>query len=187
MVGHLCCLQFWFMITNIASWTPVYSVYVCECMLSHVLLFFNPMDGNPPGSSVHGILQARILEWVASPFSRGSSQPRGQIWVSCIAGRFFIIWAYVYVHTNHFVNIRPDFSGKCLLDMAGIYKIFLKNCHIFLDLLTFWGLSGISLKFLNLYIFYNWWCWAFSMCFFPCCYLYIFGEGNGTPLQYSCL
>ena len=38
----------------------------------------NPMDGSPPGSSVHGILQARILEWVAMPFSRRSSQPRGQ-------------------------------------------------------------------------------------------------------------
>ena len=38
----------------------------------------NPMDGSPPGSSVHGILQARILEWVAMSFSRRSSQPRGQ-------------------------------------------------------------------------------------------------------------
>jgi len=44
---------------------------------------------HPPGSSVHGILQARILEWVAMPFSRGSSQPRDQTQVSCIAGRFF--------------------------------------------------------------------------------------------------
>ena len=46
-----------------------------------------------PGSSVHGILQARILEWVAIPFSRGSSQPRDWTQVSCIAGGFFIIWA----------------------------------------------------------------------------------------------
>ena len=51
------------------------------------------MDCSPPGSSVHEILQARILEWVAIPFSRGSSWPRDQIWVSCIAGRFFTIWA----------------------------------------------------------------------------------------------
>ena len=53
----------------------------------------NPMDYSPPGSSVHGILQERILEWVAFPFSRGSSWPRDQTWVSCIAGRFFTIWA----------------------------------------------------------------------------------------------
>ena len=43
--------------------------------------------------TVHGILQARILEWVAFPFSRGSSQPRDQTQVSCIAGGFFISWA----------------------------------------------------------------------------------------------
>ena len=40
----------------------------------------DPMDCGPPGSSVHGILQARILEWVAISFSRGSSQPRDQTW-----------------------------------------------------------------------------------------------------------
>ena len=45
------------------------------------------------GSSVHGILQARILEWVTIDFSRGSSQPRDQTWVSHVAGRFFTIWA----------------------------------------------------------------------------------------------
>ena len=45
----------------------------------------DPVDCSPPGSFVHGILQARILEWVAIPFSRGSSQPRDQTQVSCIA------------------------------------------------------------------------------------------------------
>ena len=47
----------------------------------------------PNSSSVHGILQARILEWVAFPFSRGSSWPKDQTQVSCIAGRFFTVWA----------------------------------------------------------------------------------------------
>ena len=51
------------------------------------------MDCSPPGSSVHGILQARILEWVVIPFSRGSSWPRDWTLVSCIAGRVFTIWA----------------------------------------------------------------------------------------------
>ena len=51
------------------------------------------LNCSPPGSSVHGILQARILEWVAIPFSRGSSWPRDQTWVPCTAGRFFTIWA----------------------------------------------------------------------------------------------
>ena len=53
----------------------------------------DPMDCNSPGSSVHEILQARILEWVAISFSRGSSQLRDQTQVSCIAGRCFTIWA----------------------------------------------------------------------------------------------
>ena len=44
---------------------------------------------NPMEYTVHGFLQARILEWVAFPFSRGSSQPRDRIQVSRIAGRFF--------------------------------------------------------------------------------------------------
>ena len=51
----------------------------------------NPMDCNPPGYSVREILQARILEWVAISFSRVSSQPKDQTWVSRIAGGFFIV------------------------------------------------------------------------------------------------
>ena len=51
----------------------------------------NPMDRNPPGSYVHEILQARILEWVAIPFSRGSSHPRDRTHVSCITGRSFTV------------------------------------------------------------------------------------------------
>ena len=49
----------------------------------------SPMDCNPPGSSVHGISQARILEWVAISFSRDTSQSRDQTYISCITGRFF--------------------------------------------------------------------------------------------------
>ena len=52
-----------------------------------------PMDYSLPGSSIHEILQARILEWVAIPFSRESSWPRGQTRVYCTAGRFFTFWA----------------------------------------------------------------------------------------------
>ena len=53
----------------------------------------DPMEGSPPSSSVHGILQIRILEWVAIPFSRESSWSRNQTPVSCTAGRSFIVWA----------------------------------------------------------------------------------------------
>ena len=63
------------------------------CVLSCVWLFCDPFGCSLPGSSVHGIFQARILERVAMPFSRGSSLPRDRPWVSCIAVRFFTIWA----------------------------------------------------------------------------------------------
>ena len=57
------------------------------------LTLCNPMDCCPPGIYVPGVLQARILEWIAIPFSRGSSRPRNQTLVSCIVGRLFTIWA----------------------------------------------------------------------------------------------
>ena len=66
----------------------------CECAQSR-LTPSDPTDCSPPVSSVHEIFQARVLEWVAIPFSRGSSWPRDGTWVSCIAGRFFTLffWA----------------------------------------------------------------------------------------------
>ena len=57
------------------------------------LTLCNPMDCSLPGSSLHGILQARVLEWVAISFSRGSSWSRDRTWVSCIPGRRFNLWA----------------------------------------------------------------------------------------------
>ena len=53
----------------------------------------DPMDCSLPSSSIHGIFQAIVLEWIAISFSRGSSQPRDQTWVSRIVDRRFTIWA----------------------------------------------------------------------------------------------
>ena len=57
------------------------------------LTLWVPLDCSPPGSSVHGILLARILGWIAMPSSKISSWPRDWTWVSCIAGRLFTVWA----------------------------------------------------------------------------------------------
>ena len=73
------------------------------------LTLCDPMD-----YTVHGILQARILEWVAFPFSRGSSQSRDQTQVSHIAGRFFTSWA-----TREALRIQQNFS-------LNVYKYFSK-------------------------------------------------------------
>ena len=78
----------------------------------------DPMVCSTPGSSLHGILQARIVEWVAIPFSRGSFWPRDQTWVSWIAGRFFIVWANG--------TVRGRWTGK----------------------VTVWKLRGLSMKLL---------------------------------------
>ena len=59
----------------------------------------DPLDCSLPGFSVHGIFQARILEWADIYFSRGSSQPRDQTQVSCTAGRFFTDWATREAHS----------------------------------------------------------------------------------------
>ena len=73
-------------------WDNTCTVPLCVCVSCSVVSD-SATPGSLPGSSVLGILQARILEWVAIPFSRGSSQPRDQTQVFHIAGRFFIIWA----------------------------------------------------------------------------------------------
>ena len=68
--------------------------YMCVCLVDwSYLTLCNPMGCSLPGSSVHGFLQARLLEWVAIPFSRASSRPRDRTQVSCMAGRFITIWA----------------------------------------------------------------------------------------------
>ena len=75
------------------------SIFFPEVLVTQLcLILHDPLDYRPPGSSVHGILQARTLEWVAMPFSRGSSQLRDGICVSCVAGRFFTIWATREAH-----------------------------------------------------------------------------------------
>ena len=82
---------------SLISWhtdTP----YICVCESVKVLFaqscltLCSPIEYSLLGSYVHGILQTRILDWVAIPCSRGSSRLRDQTRVSCITGRFFIIW-----------------------------------------------------------------------------------------------
>ena len=83
--------------TKVRSIFPLYlhtslkNACVCAKSLQSCPTLSDPMDCSPPGSSVHGILQARILEWAAISSSRGSSQPRDRTQVACMAGGFFII------------------------------------------------------------------------------------------------
>ena len=88
------------------SWTQLSDfnfLFNSKMLIVHLCLTLcNRMDGSPPGSSVHGILQVRMLKWVATPFSRGSSWPRDRMQVSCIAGGFFFsIWATTEAHASY--------------------------------------------------------------------------------------
>ena len=78
-----------------------------------------PWDCNPPGSSVHEILQARILEWVGIPFSRGSSWPRDWTHVSCITGQFFFFYQLSHQGSLTRVGSIIEFYWKKKLDPWG--------------------------------------------------------------------
>ena len=73
--------------------------------------------GSPPGSSVHGILQARILEWVTIPFSRGSSQPRDRTYVSCGS----CTGGWIVYHLSHVLLTKYNFLSN-LISLAAITK-----------------------------------------------------------------
>jgi len=124
------------------------------------------------GSSVHGILQARILEWAAIPFSRGCSWPRDQTRIFCIASSFSTIWTtkeaiymyiYIHIHTHThthtreamhiYVHTHPHIHTRVSL-VAQMVRESACNAG---DPGSITGLGRSP------------------------------GEGNGSPLQYSCL
>ena len=99
------------------KWKKVLVVQLCPTL-------WDPMDCSQLCSSVHGILQARILEWFAIPFFRGSSRPRGWAWVSCIAGKFFTIWA---TKEAPWPNYHPKASSANAITLgprASIYEFW---------------------------------------------------------------
>ena len=82
--------------------------------LSPIRFFRNPMDCSLSGSFVHGILQVRMLEWVAIPFSRGSSPPRGWICVSCIERWILYYWVIWEAHPEPYPKIESQEGARHL-------------------------------------------------------------------------
>ena len=90
--------------------------YMCVCLVAQFCLTLgNPLDCCPSGSSVHGILQTRILEWVAMPSSRASSLPRDRTRVSCTADGFFTIWVTREAQLYFDKNCRNITEVLCIL------------------------------------------------------------------------
>ena len=134
----------------------VFPVVMCGCELDHKeswkkesavaqswLTLCNPMDYSLPAFSIHGIFQERVLEWVAISFSRGSSWPRDQTWVSRISGRCFNVWA-----TREAEHLRIDaFELWCwrrLLRVAWIARR--SNQSILKEIIPEYLLDGLMLK-----------------------------------------
>ena len=143
-----------------------YAVLVCTLRLESVKVLApqscvtvcDPVDCRPPGSSVHGILQARILEWVAISFSRGSSQPSDWTQVSCTAGRFFTIWATKEDLTHPNLMLGRTFlllietgqiHGQLIIESKGKkspkYKMVKKRSHYYF--LPLRSVSGFSSRY----------------------------------------
>ena len=92
------------------------------------LTLCNPVDCSQPGSSVHGIFQARILVWVAISSSRGSSQPRDQSWVSCVGRHILCHWGTWEVQSDmysHTVCSRRTEQENSI--QSGVRKTSLKE------------------------------------------------------------
>ena len=88
--GYIFFLNLKFLLKNLLRTsfprTPCHSSSRWSKVTQSCPILYNPIDCSLPGSSIHGIFQARILEWVAISFSKGSSWPRDRTWVSCLAG-----------------------------------------------------------------------------------------------------
>ena len=103
-----------------------------------------PMDCSLPGSYVHGILQARILEWVVIPFCRGNSLPRDQTQVSHTVGRFFTIWA-----------TREAISDTIFvfLWITSLSVIISRSIHVFANgIISFFSYGWVIFHYIYLYI-----------------------------------
>ena len=87
------CLYYSKQSTDLIQSLSIYPRHFSQTVLvtQSCLTLCNLMDCSPSGFSVHVILQARILEWIAISFSRGTSRPRDQTLISCLAGRFFTV------------------------------------------------------------------------------------------------
>ena len=125
--------QGWGSLVGCCLWGKILKIYsvstgfcVCVLIVQSCLTLCDPVNCSPPASSVHGILQARILEWVAIPFSRGSSRPKNQTQVYWIAGRFFTVWA-----TEAMLNQKAAFHFE--VSSTEEYILYLWSASLGLD------------------------------------------------------
>ena len=101
-------------------------------LLQSCLTLCDPKDCSPPGSSLHGVLQARILEWVAMPFSRESSPPRDRTHISWIGRWILYHWATM---RSPIVQRSPILDSRFLISTSSSLSVFKNLCISILVLL----------------------------------------------------
>ena len=136
--------------------------------LQSCLTLCNPMDCSQPGSSVHGILQARILEWVAMPSSRGYCQPRDQTqvsYVSCI-GRWVLYHyrhlGYALESSQNYPPATPGLGKNCLPQNQSLVPKSLGIAALRDPVVIFWLKKTVRPGFLSLYF------WGRGVCVCVC-------------------
>ena len=129
-------LYFYFLHFIIVKWQLVFP-FLSSLLISSIsevaqscLTPCNPMDCSLPGFSVHGTFQARVLEWVAMPSSRGSPWPRDRTQVSCTAGRFFTAWATREAQINKDLQLNQNIPKTYHRDKEIEEKIFRFHLHL---------------------------------------------------------
>ena len=114
-----CSQPFWYLCTAAAAAAKSFQSCPSLC---------DSMDGSPLGPPVHGIFQARVLEWIAISFSRGSSRPKDGTWVSCIVGRCF----YCLSHQWRWNKLNKSITKKCKFSLSlYIYTYIYTHTHIY--------------------------------------------------------
>ena len=108
-----------FSISSTTSWVLV--AQLCQTLCS-------TMDCSLSVSSVHGILLVGILEWVASPFSRGSFQPRIELVISWISGRYFMIWATRETH-HSYCKLKSSNPSYYIFSFFFFLFFLQSSCH----------------------------------------------------------
>ena len=146
------------------------------------------MDCSPPGS-VREILQARILEWAAIPFSRGSSRPRDWTLFSCVSGKLFTIWAGREA-PQHVINMQKKQNKLLTRQITVLFSTNSLNysVELYTQLIRFRHSSGVPRASQVAPLVKNLLANTGDVrCGFDPCVGMILGGGHGNPLQYSCL
>ena len=141
------------------------------------LTLCDPVDCSLPGFSIHGILQARILEWVTISFSRGSSPPRDRTWVSYIGGRRFNLWATREAHPLLLPTSKPNkqynFHGNLFFPFLvdSLHKYATPELYhlVLLVVGILYKLNGLVLGFFGV----TWWNLCFCVQFFIFIAIYV--------------